>query len=363
DLSHIFFDAVWGMALAEILTGYAASLYPLVAAARTTRAAATPIALATTAAFVSAAHDAIGRTPAEVSAETGAVDLRAINILRQRMEKIELRLTINDLLILARCAHSTEYRLSPAVGAALDGMSALAGGAQLVQRIRAHLDEQRGINPALLIPMDASNADPRMRVFPATFRNPLPQLLPRLSRCRILVDELRRGPDTKLQREFDHERALLYADLRMFGALLQAFKQVTMRGESFTTASLRLMGHLPGLMQNLVDLIPQKIGILNEIIKGHEVFSNVGQVVATSTLTRFASARDDGTTKQLVWGIMSDASGQLYITLRDFRPHIGPLLQGGRIDLANALAQDYVDSYAATTNALVRSIQRVLAYK
>jgi hypothetical protein len=363
DLSHIFFDAVWGMALAEILTGYATALYPLVVATRAARAPVAPIALATTTTFVSAAQEAIASTPAEVSAESSAVDLRAVNVLRQRMEKIELRLTINDLLILARCVHSADYRPGPAASAALDSMSGLAGGPQLARRIRAHLDEQRSINPALLIPMDASNADPRQRVFPATFRNPLPHLLPRLSHCRALVDQLRRRPDEGLRREFEHERALLYTDLRMFGALLQAFKQVTMRGESFTTASLRLMGHLPGLMQNLVDLIPQKIGILNEIIKGHEVFSNVGPVVAASTLTRFASARDDGTTKLLVWGVMSDASGQLYITLRDFRPHIGPLLQGGRADLAHALAQDYLDSYASTTNALVRSVQRVLAYK
>ena len=116
-------------------------------------------------------------------------------------------------------------------------------------------------------------------------------------------------------------------------------------------------------MQNLIDLIPQKIGILNEIIKGREVFSNVGQVVATSSLTRFASARDDGTTKLLVWGAMTDAAGQLTITLRDSRPHVAPLLRLGRADLAQAFTQDYLDSYAATANELVRSIQRVLAYK
>src|SRR5205085_1055852 len=109
--------------------------------------------------------------------------------------------------------------------------------------------------------------------------------------------------------------------------------------------------------------IPQKIGILNEIIKGREVFSNAGQVAGASTLTRFLSARDDGATKLLVWGIMSDAAGRLHISLRDFRPHVGPLLRLGRADLAHALAQDYLESYAASTNELVRSIQRVLSYK
>jgi hypothetical protein len=83
----------------------------------------------------------------------------------------------------------------------------------------------------------------------------------------------------------------LYNDLRAFGATLQALKQATIRGESFTKAALRLLSYLPGAMQYLLDLIPQKIGILNEIIKGREIFSNVGQVARTSSLMRFVSAR------------------------------------------------------------------------
>ena len=55
-------------------------------------------------------------------------------------------------------------------------------------------------------------------------------------------------------------------------------------------------------------------------------------------------------------------AGRLVITLRDFRPHVAPLLQRGRADLAAALAQDYLDDYAAGVNALVRRIQRVLSY-
>jgi hypothetical protein len=364
DLSHISFDAIWGMALAEILTGFAAALYPLAASVRPVRsAAAIPLTLATTPAFHAAAQVVIAETPAEAAAETGAVDLRAITQLRRRLAQIDLRLTINDLLILARCAHATSYRPGPAALDALDTIATLEGGARLAQRIHEQIDAQRMVNPALLIPMDASNANPRMRIFPATFRNPLPDMLPRLVHCDTLVEQLRRRHDQRLRHEFERERVELYSELRTFGALLEALKEVTMRGESFTTAALRLLGHLPGLMQNLVDMIPQKIGILNEIIKGREVFSNVGQVAAASTLTRFVSARDDGATKLLIWGVMSDAAGRLYITLRDFRPHVGPLLRLGRADLAHALAQDYLDSYAAGANELMRRIQRVLAYK
>jgi hypothetical protein len=64
-----------------------------------------------------------------------------------------------------------------------------------------------------------------------------------------------------------------------------------------------------------------------------------------------------------VWGIISDAGGTLVITLRDFRPHVAPLLQLGRADLARLLAQDYLDAYAACVDSLARRIQRVLAYK
>jgi hypothetical protein len=364
DLSHISFDAIWGMMAAEILTGFAAGLYPLVTGIRPTRVAgAIPLTLATTAAFRNAAQTVIAETPAEAAAETGAIDLRAITLLRRRLAQIDLRLTVNDLLILARCAHAASYRPGPGALDALNAIAGLEGGMRLSQTIREQLDAQRLVNPALLIPMDASNADPRMRIFPATFRNPLPDMLPRLSHCNGLVEQLRRRHDQRLRLDFEHERVELYNELRTFGALLEALKEVTMRGESFTTAALRLLGHLPGLMQNLVDMIPQKIGILNEIIKGREVFSNVGQVAATSTLTRFVSARDDGATKLLIWGVMSDAAGRLYITLRDFRPHVGPLLRLGRADLAHTLAQDYLDSYAASANELMRRIQRVLAYK
>ncbi|MFL5805386.1 MAG: hypothetical protein ACJ8CR_27060 [Roseiflexaceae bacterium] len=364
DLSHIFFDAIWGMSLAEIMTGFASALYPLVQSTRPIRTAdVRPLTLAATPAFLGAARATLADIPIEASAETDAADLYAINQLRRRLMKIDLALTVNDLLILARCAHAASYAPGVPAQEALDAISRLEGGQRLADRIHEHIEQQRAINPALLIPMDASGADPRMRVFPATFRNPLPELLSRLDRCSTMVERLRRRHDVALRDEFERERMAFYVELQTFGALLQAFKQVTMRGESFTMAALRLMGHLPGVMQNLVDMIPQKIGILNEILKGREVFSNVGQVVTDSTLTRFASARDDGATKLLVWGLMSDASGRLHITLRDFRPHVGPLIHLGRMDLAQALAQDYLDSYAATVNYMVRSVQRVLAYK
>ncbi len=365
DLSHIFFDGGWGMALAEIMTNLATDFAALAAQTPTdagTTLSTTPLRLEPTPAFLQAAQVAMAHSPAEAAAETTAVDLRAIIQLRQRLGRRQLALTVNDILLLARCTHAASYHPGPLAERALGAIASLEDGADLVRQIMRHFDEQRAINPALLIPMDASGVDPRLRLYPATFRNPLPELLTRLDHCNALVVRLKQQPDPATLALFEQQRSALFADLYNFGAALQALKQVTMRGEGFTTAALRLLGHLPKSMQHLLDLIPQKFGVLNEILKGREVFSNVGQVVATSTLTRFMSARDDGETKLLVWGVMSDAKGRLVVTLRDFRPHVAPLIACGCADLAEALAQDYLDDYAAGVNALIRRIQRVLAY-
>jgi hypothetical protein len=53
----------------------------------------------------------------------------------------------------------------------------------------------------------------------------------------------------------------------------------------------------------------------------------------------------------------------LQITLRDFRPHVGPLLANGYQALAELLAVDFLAAYADTTNRMIRRIQRVLALK
>jgi hypothetical protein len=359
DLSHIFFDGGWGMSVAEILTAHATALRSCTPAPAPV-SAPTPLPLGTTATFVAAARQAAAASPAEAAAETSAVDLELITRLRRRLGRRTMPLTVNDLLVLARCAQPAVYRPGALARHALEHVAALDPA--IVELYERHLAEQRTINPALLIPMDASATDPRLRLFPATFRNPLPELLPRLDVCNQLIPRLQQGGDAGLHERFEAERRALAGDLQRFHITLAVLKRVTMQGESFNTAALRLLGHLPGVMQHIVDLIPQKIGVLNEILKGREVFSNVGQAAPGSSLTRFASARDDGATKLLIWGVMSDASGSLAVTLRDFRPHVAPLARAGRADLAQLLAQDYVDHYAALVNALARRLQRVLAY-
>lgn len=211
--------------------------------------------------------------------------------------------------------------------------------------------------------MDASAVNPRERLHPAALRNPQPELLPRLARCESLLRAVARGGDPGARAAFEAERTALCGELLRFGAVLRALRVITTRGQSFATASLRLLAHLPRPLQSLMDQIPQRIDLLNEIVKGTEVFSNIGQVAPASSLTRFISSRDDGDTKLLIWGAMSTADGRLVVTLRDFRPLVGELLAAGRAPLADLLTADYLAAYAAAANGLVKRLQRVLAQK
>lgn len=360
DLSHIFFDGAWGSALAELITGFASATARSLPPGRPLTSPAPPaLTLATSPAFLRAATAAAAEAPPETVAESAAVNLGAISALRRRLADREIELTVNDLLLLARWEHAANYQPGAEARAALDTLAA-SGHTALAERIDLELEAARATPPTLLIPMDASGLDPRERLHPAALRNPQPDLLPRLARCETLLRTLSRG-DPAERAAFEAERTALCGNLLRFGAVLRALREITTRGESFATAALRLLGHLPRPLQSLLDLIPQKIDLLNELVKGSEVFSNIGQVAPGSSLTRFMSSRDDGDTKVLIWGVMTDADGRMVVTLRDFRPHVGPLLRAGQAPLATMLTADYLAAYTATVNALVRRIQRVLA--
>jgi hypothetical protein len=95
------------------------------------------------------------------------------------------------------------------------------------------------------------------------------------------------------------------------------------------------------------------------LLKGREVFSNVGAVVPSSTLTRFISAKDDNDKKSLVWGVITDAQGVMRLSLRDFRPHVALLAACGRKELASRLAQHYVDTYAQGLNRFIHELRQI----
>ncbi len=366
DLSHIFFDGAWGASLAEILTnealawaGYLHSLPP----PRPGRALPRAVECAIQPADLELIYKAPQAMP-EVGAESRAADLRAMQVLRRILKQRNelLRLTVNDLLVLCRAIHAVTYQPDPELA---DELRALAG--QEVTRAAAlaaleAVDSSRQPNPAILIPVDASRREPRERVFPMTFEVPLAELgLIQLHRQVMAALEASRGAhaDPSLYLEFDRLQRTYLATLAGFGMVLSRAKELAIRGESTSVGTIRLLAYIPAPLQRLLDRFPGRFGLLNDLIKGREVFSNVGAVAPSSTLQRFITAKDDNAQKTLAWGVLTDANGVMCITLRDFRPHVALFKACGRQDVARRVAQDYLDAYVGGVNSWVHDLQRI----
>lgn len=366
DQSHVFFDGLWGMAVAELLTNKAIQRYHQIVDASPRFPPQAPAALKLIATPEVAKITKEKRLPGEAAAEDTGVDIQALARLRRWLTQRGVRLTVNDMLLLYRYVHAYDYQPSLEAQRAIEDFRSSAVVSEARVGLRA-LDECLGqmqaTNPALLIPMDASNVAPKERIFPTTFRNPLVEIRERMTIAQQTWQIFRKKPGGASWAAFDHARRELLAYLQAFGELLNALKDVTMRGESFNTATIRLLAHLPASMQHLLDQIPQRIGVLNEIVKGSEVFSNVGQVAPGASLSRFCSARDDGQTKLLVWGVLTDDAGIMHISLRDFRPFVPLLLQlddPQAQSLADLLARDYLHGYVQGFNQFVARLSAIV---
>lgn len=219
------------------------------------------------------------------------------------------------------------------------------------------------VNPAILIPVDASWRSPRDRLYPMTFEVPLSDLdLLDLHQqvVRALNAYKKASRDrAALYAEFDRQQRIYLAALAGLGDVLSKAKEIALQGESASMGTLKLLAHLPVPLQRMLDGIPGRFEVLNDVIKGREVFSNVGAVASSSTLTRFITAKDDNEQKTLAWGVITDAKGIMRITLRDFRPHVRLLEACGHKELAVRLAQDYLDTYAGGLNRFIRDLLRI----
>jgi hypothetical protein len=140
---------------------------------------------------------------------------------------------------------------------------------------------------------------------------------------------------------------------------LKKAREIAIQGESASVGAIKMLAHLPPPVQRLLDKVPDQIELLNDLLKGKEVFSNIGQVAPSSSLVRFISAKDDNDQKQLTWGVLTDASGIMHISLRDFRPHVAALHAIDRHDLANFITQDYLDAYANGMNIFIKDLWRI----
>jgi hypothetical protein len=368
DQSHIFFDGVWGAAVSEIMTNQAITTAAQLAKLRRVKPATSlPYSPA-----LQASPALLGKTvqltiAVETSAENTAVQLDAITRLRRLLQQRNdlIHLTVNDLLVLYRGLHAQNYIPSPDLRRSLESLAADSRleAKHAYQLVSEQLARLKGKNPALLIPMDASRYDPRERIFPTTFRNPLTDFYEHHTRCLSALYAYNNAQADKRDAKFRafHKAQLTYLSfLAGFGEVLALYRNVAMKGQSTSTASIRFLGHLPPSLQKLLDTIPGKFDVLNEIIKGEEVFSNMGRVAKGSTLSRFIAAKDDNEQKTLVWGVLTDDNGVMHLSLRDFRPHVAFLHRFKMDELAQQMTQDYLDAYASGLNQYMAELRDIV---
>lgn len=371
DQSHIFFDGIWGAALAEILTNealaWAAYLHRSPSQAPLPRPAAgrqaprsLDLALGPEdAALVEAAPKVVP----EIGVESAATNLGAIQALRRlfKLRSDLLELTVNDLLVLFRAVHAATYEPDPALIGDLEALARDNVTRPAALAALEAIESARRSNPAMLIPVDASARNPAQRVHPLTMEVPLAEL-DLIGLHGRVIDALEAyrsaaGDRAGLYERFDRLQRAYLATLAGFGQVMSRAKEITAGGQSASVGSIKLLAHLPAPLQHLLDRLPGRFDLLNDLIKGREVVSNIGAVVPSSTLSRFATAKDDNEKKTLAWGIMTDAGGTMQITLRDFRPHVAQLISCGRRALAVHMAQDYVDAYVRGLNDYIHDLQ------
>lgn len=367
DQSHIFFDGVWGMAVAEILTNEAIS-WSAYFNSLSEPEPATDVPHQLQLPIQSALRKFVGQVSREVSVENTDLNTKVLYRLRKLFmpqRRRHLKLTVNDLLILFRSEFGHEYRVSPALEDALFRLRAenKSETTEVYNLINEVLGKAQASNPSLLIPMDATAVRPRERLYPTTFRNPFDNLWPIYKNSLQALEQYQAEPDQAHWTAFTEVRRSLLAQLDYFGQLLREYKRIALEGGSSSTATLKLLAHLPPYVQSFLDQIPRRFEVLNEVLKGEEVFSNVGRVARGSSLSRFISAKDDNENKSLVWGILTDDDDVLHLTLRDFRPHVIRLHQLDKTELAEKIAQDYLDAFAVNFNQFIANLLEIIQVK
>ncbi|MFC1976250.1 hypothetical protein ACFLXQ_07615 [Chloroflexota bacterium] len=369
DQSHIFFDGTWGAALAEIITNealaWAVYLHlhtPFDAQPGQMRPYAPAFQLEDTDQRI---IQQAAKTTAEACAETEAVNLKDILKLRQYFKQRSdlLQLTVNDLLVLYRAIHAATYQPNPELMQALEALCQEDTTRQAAQAALDAISSIGQTNPAIVIVVDASQRSPRDRLYPITFEVPLHDLdlLNLHHQVMEALDAYKQAGEDRKQHytQFDELQRRYLATLAGFGIVLSRAKEIAISGQSASVGTIKLLAHMPTPLQRMLDKIPEQFDILNDLIKGREVLSNVGAVAPTSTLTRFITAKDDNAKKTLAWGVITDADKVMRVSLRDFRPHVSLLEKIGRKDLAVRITQDYLDAFARGMNNFMADLHRI----
>ncbi|MEM9954565.1 MAG: choline/carnitine O-acyltransferase [Chloroflexota bacterium] len=360
DQSHIYFDGTWAAALAEIMTNEAidwARHYQSASAETPTERPYSPKFT-----IDKSIRDMIAKldhVDAEVSAENSDLNFSDLSALRDLFKQRSdlLRLTVNDIFLLYRALHAMTYAPDEAV---LEQVQALLKDRASKDAAQLALEtlQSEPTPPAVLMPVDASRQSPRDRLHPMSFEVPLTQLklLQLHQDVMTALNEYENGGKTQ---DFDRLQKQYLASLAGFGEVMRRAKNIANAGLSNGTSSIKLLAHLPTPLQHFLNQIPNNFDMLNDIIRGREVFSNVGQVAKESTLRRFITAIDDNEQKDMAWGMLTDADYQTVITARDFRPHVKQLIQLGHKAIAQAMIDDYLNAYIQGLNQYVADLTRI----
>jgi hypothetical protein len=295
----------------------------------------------------------------EVSAESDEVRLDFVlglrRLFKQRSDLLDM--TVNDLLLLYRAIHAITYQADSGILFRLEELKQDKFSREAAETALKAIQPEATV-PAILIPVDASRSSPRERLYPMSFEVPLGELN-LLGLHEQVMAALAAYEQGGKGESFDNLQRQYLAALAGFGQVMAKAKEIANAGESSSVGSIKLLAHMPMALQRLLDQIPGKFDTLNDIIKGREVFSNVGQVAKSSTLRRFITAKDDNEKKALAWGVLTDAQNVMIISLRDFRPHVKMLMDIGQRDLAQRITEDYLESYAKGFNRWVADVQRI----
>jgi hypothetical protein len=365
DQSHIYFDGAWGASLAEIMTNESLSWAQYLTTLPDQQSNAQGIRSLQ---FAWTPSDIlqISNLPSvtqEIGAESDEVNIKGVLSLRKIFKQRSdlLQLTVNDVMVLYRAIHAITYRPSEELVTHLKTFEQDPDKQDAITKALEAIEDRD--NPAILIPVDASSYSPSDRLYPMCFEVPLYDLnlLEIHDQTLQALNDYQNasGDRTEIYQEFDQLQRQYLSTLAGFGTVLSKAKEIATAGESASVGSIKLLAHMPQALQRLLDTIPSRVDMLNDIIKGKEVFSNVGAVAPTSTLNRFITAKDDNDKKTLAWGVITDANGTLRISLRDFRPHVALLIQSGETQLAQQITQDYLDAYTMGLNQYIRELRQI----
>lgn len=368
DQSHIFFDGEWGAAFAEIMTNQALSAAVMLSSMETPQPSPeNPSVISLP--FETEEINLLRRLPhvtLEACAENHQIHIQNVralrHVLKQRNDFLAL-LTVNDLLLLYRAIHAITYVPNRRLVAELQAMQQQEKTHHAATSALEALHNDKNLNPTVMIPVSAGMRSPRDRVYPLSFEVPL-HSVDFLTRHQQVMNALNaygqaQGHQKNLYDTFKHQQKSYLTALAAIAEVLNRVKTSALQGASTSAETIKLLAHMPTSLQRFLDKIPERFDVLNDLIKGREVFSNVGVVVPSSTLRRFITAKDDNEKKTLCWGVITDSDGVMHLSLRDFRPHVAELIAVGRKDIADRMAQDYLDMYAVGFNQFIRDLRAI----